>query len=99
MYVIIWKYRIKAGRREEFEKYYSSNGSWAKLFGRGKGYLGTELVWDENEPDRYFTIDRWDSRESYDAFMSEWMKQYRELDAVCEGLTENEKKVGEFTSV
>ena len=52
MYVIIWKYRVKADHVTEFEEIYSATGAWAKLFQKSKGYLGTELLSDEGHPRR-----------------------------------------------
>lgn len=99
MYVVVWEYQIKPGKRSEFEKAYSSNGAWAELFKRGSGYLGTELLRSEVRLDTYITIDRWDSKESYESFLSKWKQDYERLDEQCEGLTESEKRIGRFTKV
>jgi heme-degrading monooxygenase HmoA len=99
MYVVLWEYQVKAEKRSEFEKIYSANGAWADLFKTGTGYLGTELLRNENEPLHYLTIDRWDSRESYEAFQSQRENEYKHLDAQCDGLTEREAPLGRWNSV
>jgi heme-degrading monooxygenase HmoA len=85
MYVVLWEYQVKAEKQSEFETTYSANGAWVDLFKTGTGYLGTELLHNENEPLRYLTIDRWDSTESYEAFQSSgkmntsiWMHNVRD---------------------
>jgi hypothetical protein len=44
MYVILWRFRPLEARESEFERAYGCSGEWALLFGRGDGYLGTELL-------------------------------------------------------
>lgn len=98
MFIVIWEYQVNAEHLAEFERIYASNGTWADLFKNGKGYLGTELLRDEQEPRRFLTIDRWVSAEEYHAFMAKWHSEYKVLDAKCEGLTEREALIGRWSS-
>jgi heme-degrading monooxygenase HmoA len=99
MYVIIWEYQVKPDRVAEFEEAYAPEGRWAQFFQNDPGYLGTELLRDPRDPQRYVTIDRWDSSEQYEAFLSQWEIEYAALDAQCDGLTENEFLSGTWESV
>lgn len=99
MYVIIWEYQVKADRIMEFEKIYSSNGAWTELFRKGSGFISTELLHDEMNPQRYITIDRWASAKDYEAFQAQFKKEYETLDAQCEELTEHESLLGKWESV
>jgi heme-degrading monooxygenase HmoA len=58
MYIIIWEYQVKPDKQAEFEKIYAANGTWAELFKKGTGYLGTELIRSTELPEQYVTIDR-----------------------------------------
>ena len=69
-------FRYDARDPEEFEKAYGSNGEWAQFFRQGQGYVGTELLHDVEEPDRYLVIDRWESIEAYNAFLTEFQDEY-----------------------
>jgi heme-degrading monooxygenase HmoA len=99
MYVIIWEYQVKEEQLVAFEKIYASHGAWAELFRKEVGYLGTELLRDSNQPQRYITIDRWTSPEDYESFRSKWESEYARLDAQCEGLTEQETLLGKWESI
>jgi len=99
MYVIIWEYQVKAERLVAFEKIYASNGAWAELFRKEEGYLGTELLRDSNQPQRYITIDRWTSSEAYDSFRAKWKDEYKALDARCQNLTERESLLGTLSPI
>lgn len=86
-------------RLAAFEKIYGSQGAWAELFRKEKGYLGTELLRDSTHPQRYITIDRWTSPEAYESFLSQWKSEYARLDARCEGLTAQETLLGKWESI
>ncbi|MCL4275630.1 MAG: antibiotic biosynthesis monooxygenase [Anaerolineales bacterium] len=96
MYLILWEYYVKAEKLPDFEEIYSPTGAWAELFQKGEGYLGTELLHDKTNPCRYLTIDRWESKATYETFLSVQEQAYKEMDARCEGLTEHESLLGKW---
>ncbi|HSO13562.1 MAG TPA: antibiotic biosynthesis monooxygenase [Anaerolineales bacterium] len=98
MFVIIWEFKVKPEKQNEFEKAYAPNGIWAELFKKSAAYWGTELLCDETRPYRYLTIDRWASKEVYEAFLLRREKEYKALDTQCEGLTESESLLGKWDS-
>ena len=61
---------------EEFEQVYGPEGSWSEFFRRGAGYVGTELLRDVEVPGRYLVLDRWESREAYQAFVEANREEY-----------------------
>jgi heme-degrading monooxygenase HmoA len=99
MYTIIWEYRIRTERVDEFEQIYHPGGKWTELFKKGTGYLGSDLLCDPEDKQRYMTIDRWVSSEDYESFLSQWKKEYEALDLQCEGLTEEEALLGKWKAV
>jgi heme-degrading monooxygenase HmoA len=96
MYVILWRFRPLEGRESEFEGAYGPSGEWALLFGRGDGYLGSELLRRSEDSTEYLTLDRWVSRAAYETFRSHFSSEYRRLDRLFEGLTEEETPLGAF---
>jgi heme-degrading monooxygenase HmoA len=99
MYVILWRFRPLVGQESEFERAYGPSGEWALLFGRGDGYLGTELLRRSEDPREYLTLDRWVSRAAYETFHSRFSSEYRELDRRLEELTEEETLLGTFEAL
>ena len=95
-FVIVWEFRVRSGKRREFEKVYGPNGVWAKFFGSGGGYIRTELLRDPETPRRYLTIDFWTSRQAYVRFKSQRRAEYHAIDQSCLPLTEAEAPVGTF---
>jgi len=95
-FVIVWSFRVPAARRTEFERHYGPHGSWAALFQRGAGHLGTDLLRDREDGGRFVTIDRWETAEAWRAFRERFANEYEALDRRCEGLASEETRLGEF---
>ena len=99
MYVIIWEFIVKSGREDEFEQAYGAGGLWVQFFRRDEHYLGTELINDIVEPQRYLTIDRWTSESTYRDFRERNLSEYELLDRQCEHLMDSETPLGAFSVV
>jgi len=92
MHVILWRFRARPGREADFEAAYGDDGTWARFFRAGEGYLGTELM--RGTDGTYLTIDRWVSKDAYGAFRDAQAARYAEIDARCEALTIEETLLG-----
>ena len=95
-FATVWEFSVKAARQAEFESHYGPDGSWARLFRKSPGYLGTELWHDRADEHRYVTIDRWASADAWKQFRAGFAADYERLDRECEGLTARETPLGEF---
>ncbi|MGH7546437.1 MAG: antibiotic biosynthesis monooxygenase family protein [Gemmatimonadota bacterium] len=60
---------------------------------------GTELYRDRGEPDRFVTVDRWDSEEAYRGFRDGISSEFDALDRACEAFTVLERPLGVFETV
>ena len=74
MIALVFSYEVRDA--EEFERAYGPEGDWAQFFRQGPGYIGTELLHDVEEPERYLVIDRWESAEAYNAFLAAHQEEY-----------------------
>ena len=97
MIAILWRYNVRLERAADFERVYSANGDWAKLFARAEGYLGTELLREGEGV--YLTIDRWRAQEDFDRFLAAHRSEYEALDKICDGWTTEEVRLGAFETV
>jgi heme-degrading monooxygenase HmoA len=84
---------------EEFERVYGPEGDWARFFGGGAGYVGTELLREVESPGRYLVVDRWDSREAYNAFVEANRAEYVRRVEETAFLYEQELRLGTFENV
>lgn len=98
MFARIWQFRVPTEMATEFRVIYGPDGDWAKLFRREAGFLGTELLHSTTHPNIFLTIDRWDTVESWTAFLRAWGEEYAALDRRCKSLTVSEGEIGTFQS-
>ena len=68
MIALVFRYDVRDP--DEFARAYGPDGEWAAFFRQGAGYIGTELLRDLDEPDRYLVIDRWQTVEAYNDFLA-----------------------------
>lgn len=96
MHCYIWEYDVKPERLAEFEAGYGGQGEWARFFRRDAAYLRTELIRDCNDPNRFITIDYWQSREACRSFRERHRAEFDTIDSKFEALTLAERHLGEF---
>ena len=93
----IWEYTVDPDRRSEFLGAYNPVGDWAKLMSRHPGYLGTKLLEDVENNNRFVTIDYWVSQSDRDAFREQFKDEFDRLDRDCEEYTTSETFLGDFS--
>ncbi|MGA2421166.1 MAG: antibiotic biosynthesis monooxygenase [Candidatus Acidiferrum sp.] len=96
MFVVLWEFDVKSECEDGFILAYSPSGAWAQLFATHAKFRKTQLLRDIANPLRFVTMDVWESREDYEHFLQSSAKAYRELDALCEGLTTRERHLSSF---
>ena len=97
MLALVFSYDVR--NAEDFERVYGAEGEWAAFFRQGDGYIGTELLRDLEIPGRYLVIDRWDSRDAYNAFVEQHRDEYmRRVDETAYHY-ERELRFGTFENV
>jgi hypothetical protein len=93
---IVWEYIVKEASRGQFELAYGPGGAWSKLFARTPGFRGTTLLRDYKNPQRYLTIDFWDTADQRDQMLAEHEAEYSKLEAAFADWTESKNEVGIF---
>ena len=96
MFVILWEYEVKPGCEEMFETVYGPQGAWARLFQSDSHYRETRLLRDVSRPRCYFTLDYWDTEQSFEAFHAAHQAVYADLDRSSGGLTISERRLSAF---
>lgn len=99
MYVALWEFEVKPGAEAAFEAAYGSDGTWVRLFRRGRGFVETRLLRDEARSNRYLTVDIWESEEAYRLFREDFAADYAVVDQACEELTAEERLLGGYRAV
>ena len=97
MFVALWEYEVKPGCGESFQSAYSPQGDWVRLFQRDPHFRETRLLQDLSRPRCYFTLDYWDSENSFLEFKEAQAAAYAALDQATEGLTLSERRLAAFS--
>src|SRR5216684_324411 len=95
-FVIVWEFRVRRGKEEEFVGKYGPDGLWARFFQGSDGYIRTELVRDVTDTLRFLTLDYWQTEEDFSRFHEQNLAGYERLDREFESLTEREARLGAF---
>lgn len=95
----VWEYEVPAETEAEFLRHYAPEGTWARLFRRGRGYQGTQLYHDRRRTTRYMTVDHWVDEAAYRTFRREFAAEFEALDQTCAGLTRHEAHLGDLEAV
>jgi heme-degrading monooxygenase HmoA len=82
-----------------FEQAYGAEGEWAQFFRQGRGYVGTELLRDLEQPGRYVVVDRWESSDLYNAFVNDRREEYMRRVDESAYLYDQELRFGTFENV
>jgi hypothetical protein len=69
--VRVWRYHVAQEMREEFEREYGADGSWALLFASASGFVETTLYREARSASTYLTIDRFVSEDAWLQFRTE----------------------------
>ena len=99
MLVLVWEYRVRPERGEDFESFYRPDGPWGQLFRNTPGFVSVTLMKDLNDSGRFLVADRWTSEAVYEEFKREHPAEYASLSARGRRLYERETEVGRFDFV
>ena len=95
----LWEYDVPPEAEPEFLVHYAPDGTWARLFRRASGYLGTQLYRDRRRAGRYVTVDHWLDEEAFREFRRGFAAEFEALDRTCAALTRREAHLGDFEPV
>ena len=98
-YVYLWEFIVAPEHVDAFEQAYGRDGEWVQLFRRASGYIRSELHRDREKPNRYVTIDYWESEAAWGTFRSQFSTEFTALDAKCAAWTIGEQEIGRFTPI
>ena len=97
MIALVFVYDVS--QPDEFQRVYGPDGEWAQFFRQGRGYVGSELLRDVEQPGRFLVVDRWESSDTYNTFVEQHREEYmRRVDETV-FLYDHELRFGTFENV
>ncbi len=94
----VWQYIVRDEYFADFVKAYAPDGDWARMFQQCQGYIKTELKHDIDNPQKFVTIDFWQSHSAFTAMKLTISDEYKKIDIQCEAYTLSENHIGIFSN-
>lgn len=92
----VWTYKIKAGHRDAFVEAYGSDGVWAQFFSKSPDYIRTDILADNDDPNRFSTIDYFENAQARPALVAKYADEFAAIDKRWEEATLEETFIGVF---
>ena len=97
MIEIVHAYVVKTDGRGRFELSYGPGGAWSKLFASCQGFLGITVLRDNVDPQRYLTIEVWNSEAQRKQALAERQTAYAELKSTLGEWIESMQEIGVYS--
>ena len=97
MIEIVRSYVVKPDCRGQFELSYGPGGVWSELFASSQGFLGITVLRDTVDPQRYLTIEVWNSEAQRAQAQDEHETAYAELKAKIGEWIESMQEMGVYS--
>ncbi|MEO1241548.1 MAG: antibiotic biosynthesis monooxygenase [Pseudomonadota bacterium] len=94
----VWTYRVKPEWRERFAEAYGPNGVWRAFFMKSSGYIRTDLMRDDDDPDRFATVDYFKDSQSRTDVVAANSEEFEKIDSEWEEATIEESFIGMFVT-
>ncbi len=98
MYFVVWKYKVKVSCVDLFEEFHGCYGKLRELFREAEGFSDSVLLKSSVTESEYITIDKWESRWRFLAFMENYRLDYTLINNQVIKLTDEKIKIGEFSN-
>lgn len=89
MIQVVCEFIVKEEAQGQFELAYGPGGVWSKLFAGCPGFRGTTLLRGIKNPQRYLTIDVWDTEAQREQVLAERQADYSKLETAFRDWTDS----------
>ncbi len=96
MIEFVCEFVVKEPFRGQFELAFGPGGAWSKLYSRSPGFRGTTVLRDEKNPQRYLTIDLWETEAQREQLLVEHEGDLTEMRVTFVEWTESIVELGTF---
>jgi quinol monooxygenase YgiN len=96
---VVWRFDVKAGKAEEFERLYGADGEWTQLSRRSRSFLGSSFLRDLAAETRYMLVEYWSEMVVYERHLADLQDEVERLAAERESLVETAEAIGVFSAL
>lgn len=99
MVAVVWRFDVRPGSTDEFERLYGADGDWTKLSRRSRSFLGSSFMRDLAAPTRYLLVEYWSEMVVYEKHLEDFGEEVERLAAERELLVDTVETVGVFSAL
>lgn len=96
---VVWRFDVRPGAGEEFERMYGSDGAWTNLSRRSRSFLGSSFLRDISSETRYLLVEYWSEMMVYEKHVASLSSQLDALERQRASLVERIEAVGVFSAL
>ena len=66
MIAVVWQFQVKAGKQQEFERFFGADGEWTQFARRSRSFLGSSFLRDQANDTSYLLVEYWSEMVVYE---------------------------------
>jgi hypothetical protein len=99
MIAIVWKFQVKSGEQEAFERLYGVDGDWSRVNRATRSFLGTSFLRNQNDPAQYLVTEYWSEMLVYEQQRVKAAETFEAVEQMRAALVESIEPLGVFTAL
>jgi quinol monooxygenase YgiN len=96
---VVWQFQVKAGKQQEFERFYGADGEWSVLARRSRSFLGSSFLRDQATDTSYLLVEYWSEMVVYERHRSSFTNDVHRIEDRRDELCEAVVPVGVFSAL
>jgi hypothetical protein len=99
MIAIVWKFQVKSGEQDAFERLYGVDGEWSRANRTTRSFLGTSFLRNQNDPLQYLVTEYWSEMLVYEQQRVKAAEMFEAVEATRAALVQSIEPLGVFTAL
>jgi hypothetical protein len=99
MIAIVWKFQVKNGEQDAFERLYGVDGDWTRVNRATRSFLGSSFLRNQNDPSQYLVTEYWSEMLVYEQQRVKAAETFAAVEQQRDALVQSIEPLGVFTAL
>ena len=99
MIAVVWQFQVRAGKQQEFERFYGADGEWSQIARRSRSFLGSSFLRDQASDTSYLLIEYWSEMVVYERHRHSFVGDIGRLEQRRQEFCETTLPLGVFSAL
>jgi quinol monooxygenase YgiN len=96
---VVWQFQVKAGKQQEFERFFGADGEFTHLARRSRSFLGSSFLRDQASDTSYLLVEYWSEMVVYERHRQSFGVDIRTLEDRRQEYCDAVLPMGVFTAL